>query len=53
MANKFQKGTHFCFTPFLKTEGKTWRCRKCGAVYTCKMVRGRLTWLMTRDGRQL
>jgi ribosomal protein L37AE/L43A len=51
--DKFKKSSHYCSTPvFAKRAGKVWSCRKCGAVYTCKLVKGRLTWLMTRDGRK-
>jgi hypothetical protein len=53
VSNKFSKGAHFCRTPvFAKTAGKKWICPKCGAVYTCKEIKGRLNWLMTRDGRK-
>lgn len=50
--DKFKKGSHFCNNSWvIKKAGKTWVCRRCGAVYRCKLVKGRLTWLLTRDGR--
>jgi hypothetical protein len=50
--DKFKKGTHYCRTPvFGKSAGKTWRC-KCGSVFRCKEYKGRLSWLMIRDGRK-
>lgn len=48
--DKFLQGAHFCRTPLIKRAGKVWVC-KCGAVYTCKEVKGRLAWLLTKDGR--
>jgi uncharacterized Zn finger protein (UPF0148 family) len=50
MSNKFKMGAHYCRTPLRKKAGKVWVCPKCGAVYTCKEIKGRLNWLMTRDG---
>lgn len=51
--DKFKKGAHYCRTPVLgKRAGKVWVCPKCGAVYTCKEYKGRLNWLMTRNGRK-
>jgi ribosomal protein L37AE/L43A len=51
--DKFQKGSHYCKTPtFGKRAGKVWVCKTCGAVYTCKEMRGRLVWLQTRNGRK-
>jgi ribosomal protein L24E len=49
--DKFKQGTHFCRTPLRKREGKVYVCRDCGAVYTCKLIKGRLSWLLTKDGR--
>lgn len=52
--DKFKKGGHYCNNWWVsKRAGKVWRCRSCGAVYTCKEVKGRLTWLQTRDGRKM
>ena len=52
--DKFKKGGHYCKNWWVnKRAGKVWRCRFCGAVYTCKEVKGRLTWLQTRDGRKM
>lgn len=51
MSNKFNKGAHYCRTPIIKREHKAWVCPKCSAVFKCKLVRGRLVWLMTFDGR--
>lgn len=50
--DKFKPSDHYCKTPmFGKKAGKTWVCN-CGAVYTCKDIKGRLHWLQTKDGRQ-
>lgn len=49
--DKFEQGAHFCKTPiFGKREGRVWVC-KCGNRYTCKLIKGRLNWLLTGDGR--
>ena len=54
MSNKFKRGSHYCRTPvFSKREHKAWVCPKCNAVFKCKMVKDRLVWLMTSDGRKL
>lgn len=44
---------HYCnFWWVSKKPGKRHLCKSCGAVYTCKEVRGKLVWLQTRDGRK-
>jgi len=44
---------HFCNPPkIFKKVGDVWRCRKCGAVYTCRLISGHKAWLLTRDGRR-
>lgn len=51
---KFQRGSHYCKTPISplkKREGKAWVCGQCGSVFKCKLVKGRLVWLMTFDRR--
>ena len=48
----FKNSSHYCnFWWVSKKVGKRYLCRSCGAVYTCKEVKGRLTWIQTRDGR--
>lgn len=51
--DKLLPNDHYCRTPkIFKKAGDRWRCPKCGAVYTCRTVSSRLTWLLTRDGRK-
>lgn len=49
----FAPSSHYCNTPLIKREHKAWVCKKCGAVFKCKLVKGRLAWLQTFDGRKL
>jgi hypothetical protein len=50
--DKLLPSGHYCRTPvFGKYEGRVWSCN-CGAIFKCKLVRGRLVWLQTRDGRK-
>lgn len=50
----FSKSSHYCnFWWVSKKAGKTYLCKRCGAVYTCKLIKGRLAWIQTRDGRKL
>lgn len=54
MSKLFENSSHFCNNWWVtKKLGKVWRCRQCGAVYTCKEKKGRLYWLQTKDGRKL
>lgn len=49
--DKFKKSSHYCSNWYVtKKAGKVWVCKQCGSVYTCKLIKGRLTWLLTRDG---
>jgi ribosomal protein L37AE/L43A len=51
--DKLLPNDHYCKPPkVFKKAGDVWRCPKCGAVYTCRKMSGRLTWLLTRDGRK-
>lgn len=51
MVKGIKMGSHYCNTPWRKREHKAWVC-SCGAVFKCKLVRGRLVWLQTMDGRK-
>lgn len=51
--DKFEKSSHYCnFWWVVKKAGKVYVCRQCGAVYTCKLIKGRLSWIQTRSGRR-
>lgn len=49
----FLPSSHYCRTPLIKREHKAWVCPKCSAVYKCKLIKGRLNWLQTFNGRKM